>query len=388
MHFAVRSPIVDGRLQPIDLTQEPGLRIWRKVCGDETNLIFQIHHACADGIGIRRFVIDLLILYTRSSGTSHTSTRPRLRLDRLSHERLGLRGCMKQIEQNPPASPLTSWQRIKNLAYFFLQPPHPLRRRARIEISNSSKPQDVIQQLKLEKDESAKILTRANHDDVKLNELGLALLFHTCKTWHQQQEVNSGNRRIRLLTPYDLRGKSDLTMSAANRISFAFLGRTHRQCNEWHDLLRSVQTEMMVIKDSNVYADFLFGLRSGMAHPTFMRWMIKKSQNMATAVFSYGGDLDRRLSRNFAHEDGYMQIGDALLQEVMAAPPVRTNTNIAIGLCLVNKCICMSAAWNREVLSESEAAEFLRLFADAWRQWGRSGKPNEVVEETRISKAA
>ncbi len=34
-------------------------------------------------------------------------------------------------------------------------------------------------------------------------------------------------RRIRLLMPFDIRTKEDLRLTAANRLSFAFLGRTH-----------------------------------------------------------------------------------------------------------------------------------------------------------------
>ncbi len=54
---------------------------------------------------------------------------------------------------------------------------------------------------------------------------------------------------------------------------------------------------------------------------------------MATAVFTYGGDIHRGLSRTFKEEDGRLRVGDALWEDVLAAPPARANTNVAVGLC-------------------------------------------------------
>ncbi len=386
--LAESPPIVDGRPEPLNLLQEPGMRVWLGSRDDKSTLLFQFHHACVDGIGIRRFIVDFLINYTRCFAKSQTSIAPRLRLDRLDPERLIARGCLQQVEQMPATCPLTSWQRAKNLFYFFFQPPHPLERTPKLRIRQSSNSQVITQQARLDEHDSDAILKRASENGVKLDELGLALLFHTCRRWQRTHCSTKANRRIRLLTPYDLRGKDDLLLSAANRISFTFLGRTHRQCTNWAELLRGVQDEMISIKDSKVYADFLLGLRSGLACPAIMKWAIRKNQNMATAVFSFGGNLDRRLSRNFTNEGGYMRIGNALLQDVMAAPPVRANTNIAIGLCMVNQRICISAAWNREVLTESDAAKFLHSFADAWRQWGLIGLPEKPTAYSQIANAA
>ncbi len=88
---------------------------------------------------------------------------------------------------------------------------------------------------------------------------------------------------------------------------------------------------------------------------------------MATAVFTYGGDIHRGLSRTFKEEDGRLRVGDALWEDVLAAPPARTNTNIAIGLCLSRGRICISASWNREALTPEEARLFFDSYVEAWR---------------------
>jgi hypothetical protein len=60
--------------------------------------------------------------------------------------------------------------------------------------------------------------------------------------------------------PYDLRSRADLQMPAANRLSFSFLGRDARQCEDFSQLLASVQAEVQAIKDSRLPLDFLGAL--------------------------------------------------------------------------------------------------------------------------------
>ena len=106
-----------------------------------------------------------------------------------------------------------------------------------------------------------------------------------------------------------------------------------------------------------------------------MRWVFKRNANMATAVFTYLGDLNRRVSRNLSQEAGFTRVGDTLLEDVMASTCVRSNTNLAIILCQANGKICMAANWNRLALTANDTVEFLTLFAETWRKWGVHGKP-------------
>ena len=228
--------------------------------------------------------------------------------------------------------------------------------------------------LKLEADESLAIVKRARNAQISVNDLALSALFYVCRKWQEGHGVNGPRNRIRLLMPFDIRTKDDIRLSAANRMSFSFLGRTHRQCDDWEELLRSVQAETRAIKDTRVYADFLMGLRSGMSQPGFLRWVVRRCSNMATLVFTYTGDVQRGLGHLFADEDGGTRLGDSLLEDVLAAPPVRKNTNIAIGMCQGKGRICISATWNRQVLTSDDTRRFLELFAEALRSWARDGR--------------
>ncbi len=368
-------PIVDGRMTPMDLIREPGLRVWYDQNENDTRLYFQIHHACADGIGVRRYIIDVLFIYARAFSNDAKTTKSNLRLDRVDHERLRERGSLQQLERNPAKVSITTMNRLKNLHYFFFQPPRPITAIDRDADHKSVDDAELIKVLRMSVEDSTCVLQRAETEDVDLNDLGLALLFVTCQRWQEKQNVKAANKRIRLLAPVDLRVKEDLRLAAANRVSYSFLGRTHKQCVEWSDLLQSVQEETTYIRDSHLYAEFIYGLRTGINFPTIMRWVFKRNANMATAVFTYLGDLNRRVSRNLSQEAGFTRVGDTLLEDVMASTCVRSNTNLAIILCQANGKICMAANWNRLALSANNTIEFLTLFAETWREWGVHGKP-------------
>lgn len=171
--------------------------------------------------------------------------------------------------------------------------------------------------------------------------------------------------------PIDLRDRSDLQLPATNRLSFSFLGRTHRQCEDWLALLASVKAETQHIKDSRVHMDFLKGLEALADHPRLLKQMILRSGNMATSVLTYTGDIARGMKQLFPEEDGKRRVGDTFLENILVAPPARHNTNITLGMCINWGQICVSANWNRCEISRSDCKQFLKLFADHTMQWLR-----------------
>lgn len=373
-----RPPTHGGRVVPLDLRARPGVRVWHHPYSDgRWRLLFQFHHACADGIGMRRFVLDALAHYANSAVEAaveedgprqNSSTVQHVRFERLDHLQLRSRGCLKHLTDTPPLVRLSTWQKIKNSYYFFFQPPAPLlgARLSPIEPTVHADPEPVLSRI-LSLEESQAICRQAQEREVGLNELGLAILFRQCRAWQAQHGLAKPKRRIRLLMPFDIRTKDDLRLTAANRLSFAFLGRTHQQCEDWCSLLASIQAETKKIKDTRVYVDFLQGLALCQTKPRLFKWLLARCQHMATAVFTYGGDIHRGLSRTFKEEDGRLRVGDVLWEDVLAAPPSRSNTNIALGLCISRGRICISASWNREALTADEAKLFFDGYVDAWR---------------------
>ncbi|MEM6469208.1 MAG: hypothetical protein AAF802_06530 [Planctomycetota bacterium] len=357
------------RLRPFDLAVEPGCRFWFDLKPSKSRLILQLHHAVCDGIGIRSFLIDLLAEYARSSGATVSSPRYTPDSDRL----LG-RADFSAVEQSPPKIKLRWWEKLRNTYYFYLQRPHPLggldkHSRSEAMSAGASNNEPLLHQV-FDKDSSLAIESRCKREGVRLNDLALAVLFRSCHRWNQESGTDSGKTRIRLLMPVDLRRRSDLRLPAANRLSFAFLGRTHEQCESWESLLKSVQVETQRIKDTRVYMDFLKGLQSLSNSPQRFRRAIDANRNMSTAVLTYSGDIARGMKSLFPKSGSNRQIGRVSLSKVLAAPPARENTNIALGVCSNWGQICISMNWSRNVFSPVDAKAFLDSFTSVLNDWG------------------
>ncbi len=387
---ADKPPIQDGRPRPIDLTQECGVRFWltrhsRGAGVMGSRLLTQVHHACCDGIGTRNILLEILAGYAARQPGVDGSQFKRVWCQR-DDQALLSRFDFSSVFHGPPAKKLTTWQRLKNAHYFHFQPPRPLRSRDK----NSDPPRTnrpladaaagrdeqaawhPLQHEVIDRETSARIFEKTRRENLTLNDVGLGLLFYTCCRWNQQLGDCHPRSRIRLMMPYDLRSRRDLRMSAANRLGFSFLGRTHTQCRDRSLLIKSVSEEIEAIRLSRLPLDFLDSLKMCDTWPGLAKWTMDRNRNMATAVLTYGGEVMRGMSKCFPVTGQARLVGNALLGSVLAAPPVRENTNISIGLCSNWGQLCMSAAWNRDEFTSADCAGFLRMYRQSWLEWRES----------------
>ena len=362
-------PIKNGMLRPFDLRAETGCRFWYEITPDCSRVLAQLHHSAADGIAFRGVLIDILHSYalateTDSDGSQdHSMLYDRFRysqlLDRYDFEHLG-----------KPKRETSTWQRIKNACYFHFQPPTPLlkvkSREARDAQAESS---EVLCNLMMDRDFSQRVLHACQSKEYGINDLAIAILFHTCYKWNRRQGDKRRKGRLRILMPCDLRGRPDIRMPATNRLSLSFLGRDYSQCESLKDLISSVHAELKDAKETHLYLDLLKGIQAGCRWPRFMRWALGKHDSMATAVITYAGDVSRGMSKMFPEANDLRKVGSALLYSITAAPPVRRNTNVSMAICINWGKICISAMWNRAFFTEQDCREFLELYKIGWQQW-------------------
>ncbi len=354
---------------PIDLQSETSLRFWYRERNGQSRLLIQLHHACADGIGLRRFLIDALTGYANET-RSAAGDQPTVAWQPLELAGLRDRFDFSRTFSRPASRPLSTWQRIKNAHYFHFQLPQPILGHAHEHTKADTT--DVSEPLRhqlLDRQLSSHIKERAKSEKVGINELALSLLFQTCCRWNQELGDTNPQSRLRLLMPYDLRSRPDLRLPATNRFSFSFLGRTHAECQHLPDLLRSVRDEIEWMRDSHLPLDFLESLKMADRAPNLVRWIMNRSRRMATAVLTYTGDISRGMHKLFPDDQGARVIGDARLTNVLGAPPVRQHTNLSLGLCINWGQLCISAAWNREALTAQDCERFLAKYAAAWQAW-------------------
>ncbi|KAA1257611.1 acyltransferase PapA5 [Rubripirellula obstinata] len=388
----LKSDLIDSdqpNPRPIDLYREPGCRYWYSE-NDETGrsrLIIQLHHAACDGVGLRRVLIDTLGSYAKTTdavdhatGEAESDETPRQikkrKRDQLDPTRLLDRADFSEIQSKPLKKSLTGLQKLANAYYFHFQRPQPLvADKATDKATDNSKHTDKdsddqpLRHFIFDEPMSKRLLDCCRQNEISVNDLMLTILFRVCQHWNRAQGITKPNSRIRLLMPVDLRGRTDLQTPATNRLSFSFLGRTHKQCDDWQSLLASVQAETQDIKDTRVYMDFLEGLAALAGKPKSLARAIRFSRNMSTSVLTYTGDIARGMKSHFPEQDGRRKVGDSFLDNILIAPPARQHTNITLGICINWGQICISANWNRNELTGQQCQQFLQLYADATAEW-------------------
>lgn len=378
LNLATDLPIVDGRIRPIDLRTEIACRFWYETTPDCSRVLIQLHHAACDGIAFRSVLIDIFHSYALATdGSSEDSQGHRMLSDRFRFTQLRDRFDFTHL--GDPKKVLSTWQRIKNAWYFHFQPPAPLAKststeRVKEEQGGSSYP---LCNLMLDRDFSQRILQICQSKEYGVNDLAIAILFRTCYQWNRRHGDRQKKGRLRILMPYDLRGRTDLRMPACNRLSLSFLGRDYSQCDDLNELISTVHDELKDAKDTHLYLDLLNGFQIGCSWPRFMKWAVEKHNSMATVAITYAGDVSRGMSKLFPEVNELRRIGTASLFSIMAAPPARRNTNLSMALCINWGRICISAIWNRSVFNEQDCREFLELYKIGWQDWC-------AAEESRV----
>ena len=368
---ALREPlVVDGMLRPFDLSKEPGSRFWYEEYEGGSRVLWQLHHAATDGIGMRPVVIDILLHYAMETDSENYARYVReVYCTRFRQEELSRRGDFSHL--GAPKRGVTLWQRIRNAHYFHFWTPRPLLG-TQVAKAVGTDPGCFVKVLCLasfDKELSSQVFAKCQAEDVAIHELATALLFRACAEWNRSLGDSDPGAHVRLMMPVDLRGRSDLRMPAANRLSFMFFGRSYQQCESFAELLDSVQKEFAEVKATQLYLDFLNAITAAVKWPRLMRLGLSRSRLMATAVLTYVGDVTRGTNRAFPAGDDTRPIGDATLTAILGAPPVRGDTNIAIGLGVNWGQINISAAWNRRAMSAEDCEKFLELYKSGWQRW-------------------
>lgn len=356
--------------RPIDLRTEPGCRFWYQddERGKHAVLTIQLHHAACDGVGLRRALIDALGAYAEMTGNpsqveqTERKIRKRKR-EQIEPNRLLDRADFSELKSKPAKETQSLWRKIANAHFFHFQRPQPLLGATPKKLAGNHSAQPLAHHA-FDLAMSERLQDTCKQHEIGINDLMLTVLFRVCQRWNQSRGITHDGTRIRILMPVDLRGRSDLQMPATNRLSFAFLGRTHRRCDDWKVLLEGVQKETQMNKDTRVYMDFLDALAGLAPHPKWFRRAINYSRNMTTTVLTYTGDISRGMKNYFPEKDGRRQVGDSYLEHIFVAPPAHENTNITLGVCINWGQICISANWNRAEITAEECHEFLQLFAD------------------------
>ncbi len=353
-------PISHPEGERIDLHREAGLRTWVRTEGQTTRLLFQFHHACCDGLAVERFIEDVLLGYvqTWSRGTSSAA------LCQLEPKALQRRGEIAGSD-NPPLSLRDSLLGAWHGARFWSSTL--LRRSARLavpEIAASGiprEPQSVLEFacIVLNREQSSALNKAAAACGVSRNDLLLRDICLAVDDWNASHSQRSA-KQIWLNVPVDVRTRRDRTLPAANRIGLAFVSLSPNECANRSAALAAIHEQIVQIRRRKTALSFLTGLAIASGYRGLIKWALQHDRCFATMVHSNLGRMFTRIP--LPRDEGRIICGDAVLERVAAAPPVRPLTHGAVAICDYAGELTISLRCDSRHFRPSHTAALLNLY--------------------------
>jgi len=313
----------------MDIRSEPGFRLWGRQENDTTELTFQFHDACCDGVGALGLIGHLLAVYStktvaigqaasllpsdpasllfRESTASPASSEggassPQHRLRRIGD---GLRDAVRWVTHRPAVLGSDCTEAM---------PP--------AEIATV----EGIVFHRFNREETACLRNAKTRAKATLNDLCLRDLFLTLRDWTAAHPTANRKPWLRIAIPVNLRAGDAPRLSAANGVSYTFVTRHPAQCADPMRLLRGIPRETNLAVRRRRSAMFLRVFRWIDRIPGAMSLYMNADRCLASAVLSNIGDIERHLGAAFPKEAGKIVAGNLVLEEIAAAPPIRPNT--------------------------------------------------------------
>lgn len=340
----------------IDLASGPGLRLraWHK--REELCICAELHHACADGLGLFLFVEDLLGVYAALAG--HDEPAPALRA--LQPGDLAHRDNLANGNAGPPLGLGGTLARLREALKFVTERPAPLTG-ASSPYRQAQGVQPRLLRHRLSAELTARLRGVAARGRATLNDLLLRELFLTLD---RRSNSRGGIRdeRWRILVPCNLRERRHKATPAANFIGYGFLTRIAGQWGNPDDLLESIRTQTAVIRTSGVCRHFLDALSLADRVPWVFPVVSSWRHCFATSLFSNIGDPTRRFTVPLPRRDGLLVAGGLTLVDVGAWTPLRPLTQAGFVASTCGNRLSIALTADSQALTDQDARELLDDF--------------------------
>lgn len=310
----------------IDLSREPGIRIWVRKQPQRSRITFQFHHAATDGLGAMQFIGDLLALYgmeTLETGQEAPELVP------LDASQLAAR-----TETGLSALHLRTLKlALKEFFQLLFRVPACVALPRRADSPGSPRlPFPAFITRTFPRDINTRLKNLAARKSVTPNDLLLLAMFRTMRDWNRLQSGNSGSELLRIGIPVTLRTPRHDRMPAANVLSFLFVDQAAEMAGDDDESLRAIRWRTASIVSGEVAAAFVTGIEIGLRLPGLVPGVLNLSPCFASLTLGNVGDVKRQFRANFPLKHGKIVAGNVRLDALIGAAPVRRNTRVAVSL--------------------------------------------------------
>ncbi len=344
---------------PIDLRKDPGFQVTVGCDGQGSTVVFRVHHACSDGIGLLQIIEDWLLSYDRLV----RQRRGAAALRAVDTSRLPLRNRCLARGGRWAAHLRHHMHGLERIRKFFVHRPIRLLTKPLAVFSKAAEPRAAFPAMlgsSLDAVEFQSLHADARRQGVTLNTMFLRDLFVSLAAFQAHNEPTSDRAWLRIAVPINMRTGADQTMPAANQVSMVFLDR--RPCDMFNSarLLDGLHKEMQVIKQNDLGLTFLLSLQMLRLVPGGLSLAVAGSDCSATCVLSNLGEplKDVPLPRL----GGKLQAGNMSLESFDFLPPVRPGTAAAFGIFSYAGELRISLHYDSRSLSVPQAEQLLDVF--------------------------
>ena len=360
--------------EQIDLRQHNGLRIWVRTGADRegnerTEMRFQFHHSCCDGLGAYRFIEDVLACYHRAVVPGeHPPLQPLDKSALARRAKFGLTWWKVLLRL-----PAEIWGAVVGLAMFMLVRPRAL------ETSERPAPgsDDGLTLLdypayKLDVDTSHRLRDVAKGAGATMNDLLLCELFRAMSRWNAQNDPRAGGGNLRIMMPVSLRVAADEQTPAANIVAMVNLDRNLTLYKNPRLLLTTIKLETRFLQY------FRFGL-AFIRCITFFGWIPGGIEFMSSGSRCYATSVLSNLGRVLVEtpnpwRDGRLVAGDLVLEAIESAPPVRPHTHTSLTCLFYDGRLAVIQNYDRHHFTPAAAAALMQVTIDQLRETAAAGK--------------
>ncbi|MCA9246113.1 MAG: hypothetical protein KDA42_03330 [Planctomycetales bacterium] len=350
------------RFRPLDVRHSAGLQAFLCARGNKSELWLQVHHSCADAVGVLHFVRSWFVRYEKllSGAAQHNLMFPNQRKTWIVPDGQTCRPDLPRWRYMSPRR--REWRRLANFAV------HRPRRILAPERTSKATPHEApwpaFVRRKMNWTADAWRRTKAGlPPDASLNDLLVTGLFSTIARWNDDVVKRRRDYSLRIAMPVDLRAATGNVAEARNHVSIVFLDRTSRAIRDGQDLLAGICQETGWVKNHHgafVLHDVLNALHGV---PGGIEALTAPTTCTSTTVLSNLGPLSRYLPHSQR-----LQLGEATLTDVDFLPPIRPGTLAAFGILTYGDEIGVGMQYDRLRLSPLIAEMLLDRVVSTWEQ--------------------
>ncbi len=341
----------------LDPTREGPIRLWLFTTDEQSELVFQFHHAVFDGMGGTQFFNDWLAFYrSEISRGTHQVKLPRLDPQKLI-ERCRPDVSLGQFLRRLPGQ----WLSFRGVFRFQSRKPIPL-----VEQNAVVEPASEVERPSLggcSRNLSSKATDRIREHAVRnkatVNSLLACDLFLAISQWQRMHGENPAGTHLRLTIPINERTIRHRRLPGCNHCTMINIDRTREELTDQSALLNGIQDQMDCILKWNLSLNMWRFLRLLRALPGGIESRLTKGECRSTCVLTNLGNHSQRTRG--AKKAGVSGNPGVSVCGFMPMVPIRPGTACAFAVFYLEGSLNISVRYDPKFMTNQSACHLLEL---------------------------